>query len=459
MATGASVSSADVINLFKQVYGDLTDLTPNDQHLSRLIPFSQKQKVGESYLEAIVLTSETGFTLSASTSAFDLNPPRAGVVAQSSVVPYISVLSSIVPWGVISRSAGGGVRSFYDATKFIVRNNLKSHEKLQEILRFYGQAPALLGYVSYYTGLYRGVNFTNGTGTLNGYSFTGGVTTTPDANGYYAILLAPGSFASGIWVAMEGVKVLEIGSIPVVEASGTLKGVNSEYGYILVDFAPTQATTLAPVDNLEPETAITSNVRLCFDGMQNSEDYIGINKILTTSGSLFGINTSQYSLWQGSTLDLLYTAPLTLQSLQQGVANMVNKSGMEGDLTCFVNPRSWSTLSNNDAALRMFDQSYKPKMDEAGWEQITYYSQNGKITIVPHRMVKEGEAYALFLPVWSRSGSAEVSFIVPGMPHEVIFPLQNQAGYAFRSYADQYIFCHAPAQNLFIKNINDQLTS
>ncbi len=421
MAQVSSVSSASVINLFKQVYGDLTDLTPNDQHLSRLIPFSQKQKVGESYIEAVVLTSETGITMSASTSAFTLNDPRAGVVAQSTVVPYITVLASIVPWGVISRSAGGGVRSFYDATKFIVRNNLKSHEKFQEIIRLYGQSDDLLGYVSYFTGTYRGSSFTAGAGTLsNGVTFiTGGVTTTPDSDGYYYILLAPGSFASGIWVAMEGVKVQEVTSAGVIVASGTLKGVNSELGYIKVDFVPTAASSVGG------GSSIQSNYRLCFEGMADDNDYVGVNKILSTqSGNLFGIDTSNYSLWQGSILDLDYDAPLTLGAVQQGVANMVNKSGMEGDLTCFLNPRSWATLCNNDAGLRMYDQSYKPKMDEAGWEQITYYSQNGKITFIPHRMVKEAEAYCLFLPVWSRSGSAEVSFIVPGMPHEIIFPLE-----------------------------------
>lgn len=447
----ASVSSSDVINLFKKVYGDLTDLTPNDQHLSKLIPFSQKQRVGESYVEAVVLSSETGITFSSSSSAFDLNPPRAGVVSQASVAPYVSVLASIVPWGTISRSAGGGVRAFYDATKFIVRNNLKSHEKFQEVIRLYGQADSLLGYVSYYTGTYRDVVFANGDATLNGLAFVGGVATISASR--YAILLAPGSFASGIWVGMEGLKVLEVDATGSVLASGSLLSVNSEYGYIEVDFSPTAATALAASGD-----ATSSNVRLCFDGMQSANDYIGVNKILDTqSGDLFGINTSNYSLWQGSQLDLGHASALTLQSVQEGVANMVNRSGMEGDLTCLVNPRTWSTLSNNDAGLRVYDQSYKPSQDEAGWEQITYYSQNGKITFVPHRCVKEGEAYALYLPCWSRSGSADVSFTVPGMPHEIIFPLQNQAGYAFRSYADQYIFCHAPAQNLLIKGINDEL--
>jgi hypothetical protein len=67
---------SDVVGLFKQVYGDLQDVTPTDQHLSKDIPFSQRARVGESYIEAVILSSETGITFSGSTSAFTINAPR-----------------------------------------------------------------------------------------------------------------------------------------------------------------------------------------------------------------------------------------------------------------------------------------------------------------------------------------------------------------------------------------------
>lgn len=433
----ASVSNGDVINLFKEVYGDLTDLLPEDYPLAKDIPFSQKQKVGEKYVEAVVLTHETGITLSATTDAFELNPAIAGVIKQTEVTPYISVLPSIVPWGVISRTAGGGAKAFYDATKFITRNNLKSHSKFQEIFRLYGQADALLGYVSYATQTYRGVAFTTGTGTLNGIAFTNGINASSKA-----ILLAPGSFASGIWVGMEGVKVNQVNSSGTVVASGKLVSVVSEYGYITVDFTPIAASS-------------TTSHRVCFDGMQSAQDYIGIQKILSTTGSLFGIATSSYSLWQGNVVDMLSTK-LTLPKFNMAVANMVNKGGLEGDLMVYVNPRTWSNIASTEAGLRVYDKSYNKDEADNGFESVTFYSQNGKATFRSHRCVKEGDAFALHLPVWSRSGSAEVSFQVPGMPGEIIFPLANQAGYAFRSYSDQYIFCHTPAHNIYFKNINDE---
>lgn len=433
----SSVSNGDTINLFKKVYGDLTDLLPEDYPLAKDIAFSQKQKVGEKYVEAVVLTHETGITLSATTDAFELNPAIAGVIKQTEVTPYISVLPSIVPWGVISRTAGGGEKAFYEATKFITRNNLKSHSKFQEIFRLYGQSDALLGYVSYASQTYRGVSFVLGTGTLNGIAFTNGVNTTTKN-----ILLAPGQFASGIWVGMEGVKVNQVGSTGTILASGKLISVASEYGYITVDFIPVVATS-------------TTSHRLCFDGMESAKDYVGIQKILSTTGTLFGIPTSSYSLWQGNVRDQLSTK-FTLNKFNSAVADCVNKGGLEGDLMVYLNPRSWATIASTEAGLRAYDKSYDKNEADNGFESVTFYSQNGKATFRSHRCVKEGDAFALHLPVWSRSGSAEVSFQVPGMPGEIIFPLSNQAGYAFRSYSDQYIFCHTPAHNLYFKNINDE---
>lgn len=433
----SAISSGDVINLFKRVYGDLTNLLPEDYLLAKDIAFSQKQKVGEQYVEAVVLTYETGITMSSTTDAFELNPAIAGTIKQTTVVPYITVLPSVVPWGVISRSSGAGDKAFFEATKHIVKNNLRSHGKFQEVIRVYGQSPDLLGYVSYATATYRNVSFTNGSGTLNGVTFTNGI----NAASKY-ILLSPGSFAAGHWVGMEGVKVNQVDSSNNIVASGKLVGVVSAYGYLQTDFTPVAASS-------------TSSHRLCYDGQEAKKEYYGVNSILTNTGSLFGISTSAYSLWSGNQYDC-GLQKLTLNRFQAGVADAVNKGGLEGDLMVYCNPRTWATLVVTEAGLRHYDQSYNPKEAENGMESITFYTQAGKATFKPHRMVKEGEAYALHSPDWSRSGSSEVSFTVPGMNQEIIFPLENQAAYAFRSYSDQYLFCNAPARSILFKNINDE---
>ena len=442
----ASTSNADVLQTFKRVYGDLTNLLPDDQPLGKFIPFSEKQKVGEKYVEAVVLTNEVGWTLSDSTDAFELNPAIAGTVKQTEVTPYISVLPSIIPWGVMSRSAGGGDKAFFDATKFVVRNNLRSHNRLQETLRLYGRSSNLLGAVSYASQVYRGVAFTNGTGTLpntrfGSIAFTNGV----NAAGKY-ILMAPGDFAAGIWLGLEGVKVHQVNTVGVIQATGKLVAVDSKYGILKVDFTPTAASAVG-------------SSRLCFDGMQGAgKEYYGIDYILNRNGSLFGIDNTVYSLWSANQYNCA-AQKLTLQKFQEAVADAVNKGNLEGDLDVWLNPRSWATIASTEAGLRVYDDSYKSSEAVQSFESVTFYTQAGKATFRPHRMMKEGIAMALHSPSWSRSGSAEVSFQVPGMNQDVIFPMVNQAGYCVRSFSDQYIFNHEPAKQIYFYGINDEAAS
>lgn len=442
----ASAADPTVVNLFKKVYGQMTDLIPEDYLLQTDIPWRENQKVGETYVEAVVLTAETGWTLGGSAAElFDLNPPISGSVQQASVIPYQTVLSSLVPWGMISRSAGAGEKAFKDVTKYVVRNNLKSHGKLLEIIRIYGQYDGLLGYVSYYTGVYRGVSFTNGTGTLtltdnSTLAFTNGINAAEKA-----ILFRPGYFAAGIWVGIEGAIINEVNASNVVVQSGKITGVDPLLGIIYVDFTPTAPSAESGAGSM----------RLCFQGMEVFKEAIGVVNILTKVGSLFGISTSQYSLWHGNSFNC-QQAVLSLKLVQNAVAVAVARGGLEGDIVLYVNPRSWARFSNTEAGLRVYDQSYQRSKAENGFEAIEFWSQTGKITVKAHRMIMEGQALGLHLPDWSRSGSAEISFKVPGMSDDLIYPAQNQNAYIFRSYADQYVFCRAPAKSIWFYNINDE---
>lgn len=443
----ASASGPDVVQLFKKVYGQLNDnMLPETQPIQKALPFEQKQRVGEAYVEGVVLTNEVGITMSASAELFELNPAVAGVVKQAQVSPYVMVLPSVLPWAMASRSQGSE-QSFYDATKFLVKNNLKSHSRFRETIYLYGQSDSLLGYVSYYTGTYRGASFTDGTGTLtlsdgSTIDFTNGVSVASKA-----LLFRPGSYASGHWVTMENIRVLQVDSTGTVVASGKLVSVQNDLGYITVDFTPVAASSL------------TSH-RLCYEGMQNGQDAVGIQKILASTGSLFGINTSQYSLWRGNTQNY-FGSKFTLEKYNKAIANLSNVSALEGDLVTFLNPRSWATITSDAAGLRMLDDSYKSSEFETGFESISFRSSNGKSTFVAHRGVKEGDAFSLYLPSWSISGSAQATFKVPGSPNasDLIFSLENQAGWAFRSFSDTYIFCNAPAFNIYHYNINDEAAS
>lgn len=441
------VSNDQVIEIFKKVYGKATDLLPEDYMMAKDIPFTDKQKVGEEYIEAVTLTNETGWTLGGSAQdAFELEPANAGATKQISVKPYISALSSIIPWGTISRSVGAGAKSFYDATKLIVKNNLKSHGKLCEIMRLYGQSENKLGAVSYASATYRGVSLTNGSGTIsvNGTDvvFTNGVNTAEKM-----ILFQPGEFAAGIWVGLEGAKIQQIvKSSGVVVAEGKITGMDVQKGVLVVDFVPVAAT------------AEYSHV-IGIKGMAETKEQIGIRSILEKqSGALFGVNVNQYALWK-SNYKALSQVKFTYDRLNQLIAEAVNRGGLDGEVSVYLNPHNWATVVNDQSAARSYDSSYSPSQAEEGFEAIRYHSQNGGIVVKSHRMLKEGDAMILSLPEWSRSGSAEVSFQVPGMNKDIIFPLENQAGYMFRSYADQYVFCNAPGRQMLLSGLNFESAS
>lgn len=443
MTTASAVSGDPTVQLFKKVYGSMHDLVPDDQLIGRDIPWQEGIQVGDEFIEDVVLGNEVGITLAGnSQEVIEINAAIAGSVKQTKVKPYVSILPSVIPFATISRSTGGGEKSFFDATKFVTKNNLKSHNKFLEIFRLYGQSSGLLGYVSYYTGTYRGASLSTGTGTLNigngsTQAFTNGVDTTNKR-----ILFQKGSFAAGMWVGMKGVKVKQVDANGLVVAAGKLVTVNAKYGYITVDFVPVAASS-------------ATSHRLCFDRQEDAQEMIGIHKILATTTTLFDIDTTKYELFKGNVNAV--NGKLTLAKLQEYIADAVNGGGLEGDVVVYVNPRTWSTLSTTEAGMRSYDSSYSSGKATNGFTDIEYFTQTGKLTIKAHRLVKEGNAFILNLDTWKRSGSAQVGFRVPGMTRgDLIKELDQQTGYQFKSYADEYIFCHAPAQNILLTDIDDE---
>jgi hypothetical protein len=286
----SQVSNQQVVDLFKRVYGDLHNLLPQDFPLAREIPFSEGRKVGDSFVEAFVLANETGWTLAGTgQDAFDLNPAIAGVVKQSSIIPSQVVLTSVIPFAFISRSAGGGEKAFYDGTKHVMQNHIRSHSRLLEAMRIHGQRASKLGYVSYAPSgtVYRGATYSGaGAVTVGGVAFTAGINAASKA-----ILLAPGYFAAGLWVGLEGCVIEQLDSASAVVASGKLVSVDADNGILYVDFVPVAASS-------------TTSHTVCFEGMESAKEMVGVQKILENTGTLFGISSSQYALWKANSVNL-----------------------------------------------------------------------------------------------------------------------------------------------------------
>lgn len=393
--------------LFKEVYADkLENLIPEGTKFMQKVPFSaRKKELGSLYHQPVVLGLEHGITYAGPTDdAFALDDAINGVIKDATVQGSQMMLRSRLGIAAASRAAGAGAKAFENATKFLVRNMLRSMARRLEVGMFYG-----------------GV----GIGEVASVSGTD-------------IVIATAEWAPGIWAGSEQMK------IDIFDTTGTtLRGTAQ---VTAVDMT----TRTITVDAVPTGTVATD---IMFYKSAKGNEAVGIHFILTNTGTLFGINASSYTLWKGNE-SAIGGNPLSFGAVQDGIALGVEK-GLDSAVTVYVNPRTWTDLLTEQAALRQYDSSYKVSVSEAGHEEITFYGQNGKVEIVPSIFVKEGYAYLLCMEEMLRIGSTDITFNRPDQDGTFFRELENAAGYELRSYSDQALFVYAPGKNTLISGITN----
>jgi hypothetical protein len=390
--------------LFKEVYADkLENLIPDGVKLLKTIPFVAKDKQnGSFYHQPVVLGLEHGVTFSTGGDAFTLNAAIAGQIKDAQVQGTQLVLRSILSYTAAARSVGGGVKAFEDATKFLVGNMLRSMARKLEIELFYGQ----MGYAT--------ISVVAGT----------------------LLTITPSEWAPGIWTGAENMP-LEIRSADDSTSRGTANVVS-------VDMTAQTVT----VDSL-PGGTVATDVIWHFGAHGN--EFAGIHKILSNTGTLFNISAASFTLWKGNTYPC-GSAALSFSKITSGAALAVEK-GLDSELTVYVNPRTWSNILQDQAALRRYDGSYDKSEVENGNESIKFYSQNGVIEIVPSIFVKQGYAFGLPIDELMRCGSTDITFRRPGHGEEFFRDLETAAGYELRAYTDQALFMSAPGKGVLFNGI------
>ena len=288
---------------------------------------------------------------------------------------------------------GPGERAFEDSTKYLVGAMLDSIQKKLEIECLYGQK-----------------EYSVADNTATGL----------------VIPLTPSEFAPGIWSGAVGMPIEIYDATLTTLRGGTSATIAS------VDLSA-RTITLSAAD-AAVAAAVVATDRILHKGAKNKE-FAGIHKILTNTGTLFGIDASLYDLWKGSSFAPSTTSVLSFAILQQAISKGVEK-GLDTDVVVLVNPGHWDDLLTEQAALRMFDSSYKSDTAENGSKNIKFHSQNGMVEIVPSIYVKEGHAFVLCIEDWVRVGSTDVTFKRPGAEVDGNFfrELDSNAGYELRKY-------------------------
>ncbi len=401
--------------LFKEVYGDdVISLVPESAKLVKSIPFvSSDKELGNKYHQPVVLSNEHGITYAAADAgAFSLNNSVALTMKDAQVQGSQMVLRSSMSYDAAAR-ASNSKKAFVKGTELLVENMLETMTKRLELQMLYGGSSGGLGNCD--------------------SSANSDATTT-------VITLTSASWAAGIWAGAENAELdlYDGSSKKNTNAALVVSAVDLDGKTVTVTG---NATDIAAIDTFIAADSDDS-AYLIWRGAYGAE-MSGIDKIITNTGSLFGINAGTYNLWKGNSYAV--SAAIAIGKVLAGVSRAVER-GLDEDIVLYLNPVVFKDLNDDLAALRRFDSSFKEE-GIAGSKSIKYYGQNGIIDIQPHNCVKQSEAFSLPIKKARRIGAVDITFKRPGGGGDQMFrELSDKAGFELRAYTDQAVFIETPAR-------------
>lgn len=416
---------------FKHIYApSLEWLMPKNLRFQGDIPFgSADQQPGNYYNQPVVLKHEHGFTYAAgspggsgSTDAFAIPTAIPGKIDNAQVIGAQMLLESWMGYETAHRASSGGKRAFVVATQYLVENMWQSSRKRLEIDMLYGQI---------------------GLGTV--------ASVTDAANSVITITTA--EWAPGIWAGMEGA-VIEVFATGLATEHCTAWTIS----IVSVDLVNRTVTVDRNLVNGPPTggACVATDVIMFGDqcvATPTHNTFAGIHKILSNTGTLFGLSATTYSLWRSNS-QTAGSANLSFETIQRAVALAVGK-GLDTELVLYVNPLTWATLLTDQAALRMHGDPNKSAKYIIGSENIEFFSMVGKITIKASIYVKEGYAYLISPSLFHRIGATDITFRLRDRGDEFFFHLDSYAAYALRCYSNQAVFSEAPGKATLITSIDN----
>jgi len=396
----------DLSSLHREVFPNgVPDLIPNGCKIQKELKFVPKDlELGLKYVQTVRLAYPSGFTHAkgdGTAGAFSLNDAKAGTQKRAEITGSQILLRDQMAYEDAAK-ASKGAKAFKEGTAYFYEGLQKAMRKRIETQLLYGNVG--LGKVETYT------------------------------SGDPSVVIAASDWAPGIWSGLEGAEIdVQSGSSSTVRGTVTI---------VSVDIENRKLTLSGTV------TGCAANDLIYFKGAYGNE-MNGIYKILSNTGSLFGIDAAAYSLWKSTSHSV--SGALSFNAIKKAVAKAVGK-GLDEDCMLLVNPGGWDDLMTDIASLRRTDKQEVKKV-EVGAEELVYHSQNGMVRVVPSIYMKQGHAMGLSMPHWKRVGAADVTFNTPGFGDQIFFQLQSKAGVEARCYTHQAIFSEAPAKNFLITGI------
>lgn len=409
-------STSTLSGMFYEIYGEsIIQAVPDSAKLVKSVSFvSADKQLGNTYNVPVVLGEEGGYTYAAPGSgAFSVNSAIPLVTQNAKVDGYNILLQAGIDYESAARAASSK-KAFREIAGLKVENMAASARRRQEMNAWYGQSSL---------------------GTGSAYSNVNSTTTT--------ITFTTASWAPLIWGGRKGALLDAFNGATKLSANAALV-VSS------VDVANRKVTFTGNATDITSLQTSVATANFYWYGVTTDptttttfQEALGIDQILTRSGTVHNISNTSYDLWAGNSYAT--GGALNLQKIVNGVSLAVNR-GLDEDITVFCNPNTWAGLAADQAALRRYPGAEVTA--KAGFQGIEFNHMSGKISIIGHGIIKEGEAFGMPLKRVKRIGAQDVSFVTPGdsSKGDIFVHASGNAGYLLRCFSNSAIFVEAPAK-------------
>ena len=170
---------------------------------------------------------------------------------------------------------------------------------------------------------------------------------------------------------------------------------------------------------------------------------VGLQGIAENTGTLFNVSAATYPQWRSVNYAVGGTS-LSFDKVAEGLS-AVSDNGLTDGGTLYVNPRTWTDLMTDEAALRR--RINDDKSARTGYNKLAFDMNCGPVTIKAYKYTKQG--LSLFVPTQEthRIGSTDITFTAPGNPNRYFWTeLANSNGARIKAYSDQAIVSENPSR-------------
>lgn len=381
----ATVSSLN--GSFKQRHlPKLEKLVGEDTHLIRDIPYQEGVKEGALFRQPVYLTRPHGITWAASDSAPTLNSPIAAQTKELSFDAFQMIMRERISYDAADRMAGSDA-AYISATGDLPMWLRLAHLHYVELALWYGQ-------------------HANGIGTVGSISSN-------------TLTITTAEWAPQAWVGSENMR------LDVYTGSTFVKTVQVvSYDLDLMTVTVDAAAGITAADALFPAGQYGNCLK-------------GVHAILTETSSQFGQSPSTYNLLKGVSQSCT-NGTLKFATLLQGLAKAKAK-GLSKKAKLYCSEFAFPDLVSEVEQARTDPQRKGDSSTiERGADNMKVFSPNGSFEIQVSSYCKKGYAFGLIQDgSWSRYGTSDVTFKVPGSKGEEFYMhLQDVAGYELRSWSN-----------------------